>query len=56
MKRYIISAATFYKIKPELDQTVIWRKLGEDKIEVRPIFKHSRELIERIIEKQNSHV
>ena len=51
MKTYKIPAGIFFANKQIFDQTVFWRPVDRDIIEVRPCFKYIRLMIEEFLNK-----
>ena len=49
MKIYQLSKKDFYSIKKHLDQMVFWRTKDENTVEVRPVFKYAKQIIETLI-------
>lgn len=49
MKIYKIPVKQFYSIKKMLDQTVFWRMSGNEYVEIRPVFKYAKRIIESIL-------
>ena len=44
----------FYSVKKMFDGSVMWRRIDTDTIEVRPIFKHARQFVEKILNEEIS--
>lgn len=47
MKTYTLKSTVFYSIKHAIDGGVFWRKIDNDLIEIRPIFKHIKLMFQR---------
>lgn len=54
MKTYKIPAGVFFANKSLFDQTVFWRPVDKDTIEVRPVVKYIRLMIEEFLNKMKN--
>jgi len=49
MKVYQMSITKFYSIKKMVDGGIFWRIINKDVVEIKPIYIHIRNIIEKLV-------